>query len=301
MPARLAVFPKCYLDALVIERSLSLFEWIEMAATLPYVEGLELYPPALDSLTPTYLARVREATEQHGLVIPMMCASPDFIHRDARRRAIEIERYQMIIGSIAWLGGSTCRILSGQRQPGVARGEGIHWVVDAIRQLLPHAERHEIVLVMENHYKDGYWQYPEFAQHSDIFLEIVEQIDSPWFGINYDPSNALIAGEDPYELLDAVKQRVVTMHASDRSLEGGTLDDLRRVDADPVLGYAPFVKHGVIGEGLIDYDRIFATLKSVDFGGWISIEDGQDPASGMDHLRRSAEFLRAKMEQYNLA
>jgi sugar phosphate isomerase/epimerase len=50
---------------------------------------------------------------------------------------------------------------------------------------------------MENHYKDSYWRYPEFAQKMDIFTAIIEQIDSPWFGINYDPSNTLLAGEDP--------------------------------------------------------------------------------------------------------
>ncbi len=300
MSARLAVFPKCYLDALVVERSMSLFDWIEMAATLPHVEGLELYPPAFESFEPDYLARVRSAIERHGLQMPMMCASPDFVRREPRQRREEIERYQMIIGIVAALGGATCRILSGQRQPDVARDEGIRWVVDAIKQLLPHAERHRVVLVMENHYKDGYWQYPEFAQRSDVFLEIVEQIDSPWFGINYDPSNAVIAGEDPYALLDAVKHRVVSMHASDRSLEGGTLSDLQRFDVDPLQGYAPFVRHGVIGEGLIDYDRIFSTLYSAGFQGWISIEDGQDPLNGMDHLRRSAAFLHAKMVQHKL-
>ena len=72
---------------------------------------------------------------------------------------------------------------------------------------------------MENHYKDNYWQYPEFAQKMDVFVEIVEQIDSPWFGVNYDPSNTILAGEDPLVLLERVKHRVVTMHASDRYLK----------------------------------------------------------------------------------
>ena len=101
-------------------------------------------------------------------------------------------------------------------------------------------------------------------------------------------------------MLDAVKHRMVTLHASDRSLEGGTLEDLRRMDADPMQGYASFVKHGIIGQGLIDYDRIFATLAEIKFAGWISIEDGQDPAVGMEHLRESAEFLWGKMGEYGL-
>jgi len=28
---------------------------------------------------------------------------------------------------------------------------------------------------LENHYKDGTWQYPEFAQPEDVFLEILER------------------------------------------------------------------------------------------------------------------------------
>lgn len=301
MPARLAAFPKCYLDALVVDHSMTLEQWIDMAATLPHIEGLELYPPAFASLDPAYLGRVRAQIEGYNLQAPMMCASPDFIKRDPAERALEIDRQRVLIDAVALLGGETCRILSGQRQPDVSRAEGVAWTVEAIRALLPHAEQRGVVLVMENHYKDGYWAYPEFAQSSDIFLEIIEQIDSPVFGVNYDPSNALVAGDDPVELLQALKHRVVTMHASDRWLEGGTLDDLRRIDADPVAGYAPFLKHGIIGRGLIPYDQIFEVLAEIGFAGWISIEDGQDPTVGMEHLRESAIFLRSKMEQYGLA
>lgn len=231
----------------------------------------------------------------------MMCASPDFIQPEPAERRAQVERQQAVIDMVAALGGSTCRVLSGQRLPQVSRADGVAWTVEAIQALLPHAAQRRVMLVMENHYKDSYWQYPEFAQAKDVYLEIIGQIESPWFGVNYDPSNALIAGDDPIEVLEAVKHRVATLHASDRSLEGGTLEDLRRMDADPMQGYAPFVKHGIIGQGLIDYDRIFSILASVNFAGWISIEDGQDPAAGMENLRESAEFLWRKMEQYGLA
>jgi sugar phosphate isomerase/epimerase len=55
------------------------------------------------------------------------------------------------------------------------------------------------------------------------------------------------------------------------------------------------LKHGVIGKGLNDYDKILAILKSVGFNGWISIEDG---VNGMDELRESVTFLRRKMKEY---
>ena len=91
-----------------------------------------------------------------------------------------------------------------------------------------YAEKKAIILTIENHYKDGYWEYPEFALKSEVFLEIIDQIDLPYFGINFDPSNTIVAGEDPIELLQKIKSRVVTMHASDRYLNGGNVADLRK-------------------------------------------------------------------------
>jgi sugar phosphate isomerase/epimerase len=165
--------------------------------------------------------------------------------------------------------------------------------VGVITSLLPFAEAHGVVLTMENHYKDNYWQYPEFAQKMDVFVEIVDQINSPWFGVNFDPSNTILAGEDPLVLLERVKHRVVSMHASDRYLKHGTLADLRKEESS--VGYASRLSHGVIGRGMNDYDKIFATLASVGFDSWISIEDGVD---GMDELRESVHFLRAKIDQH---
>ena len=146
---------------------------------------------------------------------------------------------------------------------------------------------------MENHYKDNYWRYPEFAQPMKIFTAILDQIESPWLGVNFDPSNALLAGEEPLELLERVKHRVVSMHASDRYLSSGTLADLRREEDS--IGYAQRLSHGVIGKGLNDYDKIFATLKSIGFSSWISIEDGMN---GVEDLRESVRFLRAKINEY---
>ncbi len=144
---------------------------------------------------------------------------------------------------------------------------------------------------MENHYKDNYWKYPEFAQSLDVFAEIVEEIESPWFGVNFDPSNAILAGEDPLVLLERVKNRVVSMHASDRYLTFGTIEDLRKEEDS--VGYAARLSHGEIGKGLNDYDKIFEILRSVGFSSWISIEDGLD---GMDELRNSVQFLKAKID-----
>jgi len=289
---RLAVFPKGYMDDLCVKKTMTLFDWIDLASQLD-VEGLELYDGFFASFEEEYLAQVRSALDRYHLAMPMLCFSPDFTQPDEDARRREVERTRRAIDLAAYFNGVTCRVLSGQARPGVTREEGIRWTVASIRELLPYAESRGIILAMENHYKDGYWLYREFAQRMDLFLEIVNQIDSPWFRVNYDPSNALVAGGDPIELLNAVKERVVTMHASDRYLTTGNLDDLRQ--ADGTLGYVSTLKHGVIGQGLNDYDAIFSILASVGFDGWISIEDGEN---GMEDLHASVAFLRQKMREH---
>jgi sugar phosphate isomerase/epimerase len=291
MKPRLAAFPKCFMDQLCVDRTMTVFDWIELASTLG-VDGLEFYSGFLED-DEAFLGKVKVALEKHSLTMPMLCCSPDFTEPDPALLAKEIGREKRMIEITAFFGGHFCRVLSGQRRPELSRQAGVAQVVRVIKDLLPFAEKHGVVLNMENHYKDNYWKYPEFAQKMDVFCAIVDQIDSPWFGVNYDPSNTILAGEDPLELLERVKHRVVTMHASDRYLKTGTIEDLRREEDS--VGYASRLAHGVIGKGMNDYDKIFSTLNAAGFHSWISIEDGMN---GMDDLRESVRFLRNKIDQH---
>jgi len=232
--------------------------------------------------------------EDTGKVIPMMCCSPDFTHTDEQFRLAEIEKQKRWIAMANAMGASYCRVLSGQRRPGIPVEDGVQLAADCIEACLPFARQHNVTLIIENHYKDDFWLYPEFAQKMDVFCMLVNKVQDPFFGVNYDPSNTYLAGEDPLELLKRISKRVVTMHASDRYLTEGKIEDLRKEEMD-AAGYAKRLKHGEIGKGLNDYDAIFSELKSVGFNGWISIEDGVD---GMDQLERSVAFLRRKMAEY---
>lgn len=296
----LAAFPKCFLDALCVTREMLLDQWIDLSTQFD-VDGLEFYWGFTPQNNPREWDRIRRRVEEQNRSIPMMCYSSDFTKPSLKDRNAEIAMQKDAIRATAALGGKYCRVLSGQRRPEVSRDDGLRWVRECIESVLPFAADHKIILILENHYKDGYWQYPEFAQRTSDFLELVNSIsETKWFGVNYDPSNAVIAGEDPIQLLEAVKHRVKTMHASDRYFEGGTLEDLRRIEAQPQTGYASILKHGVIGRGLNDYDKIFTILKDAGFHGWISIEDGPDPATGVQDIAESAKFLRKKMRQFGI-
>jgi sugar phosphate isomerase/epimerase len=295
MPLKISAFPKCYLDEISLGR-MSLFEWIRMARTLD-ADGLEMYEHFFTSLEPDYLNSVADAIHSAGFAMPMLCCSPDFTapEPDERKRAIDHEAQMVEVTARLGGPGAVCRILSGQRYPNVSWEQGRDWVIQGIESVLPVARENKVILGMENHYKDGFWKYPEFAQKRERFVAIVNSIsDRSNFGVQYDPSNAIVAGDDPIDLLRDIPDRVVSMHASDRYLaEGATLDDLRQ--SDGTLGYSANLKHGVTGKGLNDYDTIFRILAEHNYRGWVSIEDGMN---GMDEMAESLAFLRRMSEQY---
>jgi sugar phosphate isomerase/epimerase len=290
---KLAAFPKAYMRQLCKEGTMTLREWVDLAEPLG-LDGLEYYSGMLELADPANWAGARRTVEERGMVIPMLCCSPDFSHPDAAFRQIEIEKEKNWIRMSAALGAKYCRVLSGQRRPELDREQGLTLVAQSIEACLPEAEKCGVTLIIENHYKDDFWNYPEFAQKMDVFCDLIARVNHPHFGVNYDPSNAFLAGDDPLELLERVKHRVVTMHASDRYLIEGTIEDLRN-DETGSTGYAKRLRHGTIGRGLNNYDAIFSTLKSVGFDGWVSIEDGVD---GMEQLAESVRFVRAKLKQH---
>jgi sugar phosphate isomerase/epimerase len=290
---KLAAFPKAFMQSLCRDGTMRVSEWIDLASKLD-IDGLEWYAGFIEMEDENNWLRFRKEVEANNKVIPMMCCSPDFTHPDPLFRAKEIEKQKHWIQMTYVLGGSYCRVLSGQRRPVLSEEEGVNLAATCIEACLPYAEERNIILILENHYKDDFWEYPEFAQRMDVFCKLVDKIDHPNFGVNYDPSNTFLAGEDPLELLYRISHRVVTMHASDRYLKEGTIEELRKEDAG-TLGYAKRLSHGEIGKGMNDYDAIFAELKRVGFNGWISIEDGVE---GMDQLERSVSFLRKKIASY---
>ena len=287
---RIAAFPKCYMDELCIHKTMTVPQWIELASTLG-VDGLEFYAGFMET-DPAWIADIRARLDAHGLQMPMLCCSPDFTSDNIDAEiAKEIEWIKLT----AAFDGKYCRVLSGQRRPDLTTEQGLDRVAGAIEACLKAADDYDITLILENHYKDNYWTYPEWAQSSERIAALIARIDHPRFMINYDPSNAFLAGEDPLDVLEVVKHRVITMHASDRTLLYGTIEDLRNEEND-AIGYASRLSHGEIGKGLNDYDAIFTTLKAAGrMPDWVSIEDGMN---GIDELKRSVDFVRRKVQQH---
>src|SRR5678816_4212606 len=153
---KLAAFPKAFMQALCKDGTLSVSEWIEMAAQLN-IDGLEWYAGFIEMQDESNWIKFRQQVESHGKSIPMMCCSPDFTHPEESFRSNEIAKQKRWIDMTRTLGGSYCRVLSGQRRPELSLDVGVKFAADCIHACLPYAQERGITLILENHYKDDFW------------------------------------------------------------------------------------------------------------------------------------------------
>ena len=188
---KLAAFPKAYMDQLCVDGTMTLREWIDLAATLD-IDGLEFYTGLLDLQDRTRWAEARKATEDHGMTIPMLCAHPISripIRSSAQtrnRQAEVLDRYDRCTSA----GTLLPRPLAVSVVLKSAAPTGSKFAAQCIEACCPICRSStDITLIIENHYKDDFWEYPEFAQKMDVFCDLVDRINVTNFGVNYDPSN----------------------------------------------------------------------------------------------------------------
>lgn len=117
--------------------------------------------------------------------------------------------------------------------------------------------------------------------------KMLEVIDRPELGINWDPSHMMWQDVDPAAFLLDFADRIYHVHAKDsrRNLDGrnGRLSS-HLPWGDPRRGW-DFVS---VGHGDVPWERCFRNLNSIGYAGPISVE-WED--AGMDRLRGAPEAL----------
>jgi sugar phosphate isomerase/epimerase len=125
----------------------------------------------------------------------------------------------------------------------------------------------------------GVEQHGPYTAKIKRLRRILELVDSPWIRVNYDCGNTYLAGEDPYEMLEAVIDKVVHVHAKDISLQQSEAE--RGKVTGTAVGCA-------CGDGVIDWTRIVRRLKRAGFGGVLSVECGTEEQAvrSLSHLKQ---------------
>lgn len=266
---RFAAVPMIFFKAIVLERTMALEEWFPIAASLA-LDGTEIHDRSLTSFEPAYLDHIGEEVARHGLVVSQFVGAADFTHPDPAVRERELEITRRNIEAAARLGATCVRVTAGQAHPTITREQGIAWAVEGLRAAAEYAAARGVWAAYEDHYKDYFWERPDFSQRSEIFLEIVDRLRDSALKINFDFGNPVMLGEDPLAVLREVVDRVVHVHCSDR--------------------YPGEYPHQIAGEGSVDFAAGFRILHAAGYDGWLSSE--YNGTQGIDGLRKSVAYLR---------
>jgi sugar phosphate isomerase/epimerase len=201
----------------------------------------------------------------------MLTTYPDFTHPDAAQRKKELELEIEAVRLAAALGAQFIRVTAGQAHPETSINDGIVWASDGLACLVEAAGCLGVQLAYENHAKPGAWEYTDFSQPPEIFLEILSRVPSPLLGVNFDTGNATAFAANPLTFLEQIAGRVVSVHASDTSERGQ-------------------LKHVLLGTGVTPFRALFHGLKSSGFDGWICMEE----ASGLGRpgVEAAAQTIR---------
>jgi sugar phosphate isomerase/epimerase len=128
-----------YFKAIVLDQTLSLFDWLEIASGLPR-DGTEIHWRMLPNASGD-IDRLRGVLHVRHLRVSQVTCAPDFTNPDATVRTAD-------------------------------------------RTILDQAARHQVLLAFENHYKDYFWEHPDFAQRAETFLAIVHALGPHGLRVN---------------------------------------------------------------------------------------------------------------------
>ncbi len=271
---RISCLPVSFFSDIIAGR-MTVAEWARMGAALG-LDGIDLSILFVPDRSPQAVSAMRREIEDAGTQVVMVTSYPDFTHPDPVQRVKELELEEEVFHVAAGLGAKYVRVTDGQAHPETGRAEGVAWAVEGLSRLVERVRDSGVIPVFENHAKPGAWQYTDFSQSPDIFLEIVRQTEGIGLGVNFDTGNAAAYADDPLALLRAVMHRVVTVHAADTAVKGE-------------------LRHVLLGTGVTPFSELFEQLVRTGWDGWICMEEAS--YQGRTGVELAARFVRQTWEE----
>jgi sugar phosphate isomerase/epimerase len=172
---------------------------------------------------------------------------PSWIEPDPHYRQIRIDHTTRAL-TLARELGAPCITTEpgGPVEPGGSWKAALGLFVEGLKPVAEHAEKEGVLLLVE----------PEpglLIETADQFLELMQHLDSPAVGMNFDIGHAFCVGDDPAATIPRVAPYIRHFH----------LEDIA----------ATRVHHHLIpGEGAIDFAAALRAIKGIGYDGWVTVE-----------------------------
>jgi sugar phosphate isomerase/epimerase len=185
------------------------------------IDGVDMTAYWFKSTDPAYLASLRNLAFKNGVCFSGAATGASTVQADAAKRAQVLQEIKKWVDVTESLGAPHLRVFAGKLPAGATVQQGITWTVDTLKVACEYAGKKGITLGIEDH--EG------ITQSSDICLEILHRVDSPFFGINLDITNFVPTPQsDVYAQIEATVPYATHAHIRDH-FENGAPIDLDRV------------------------------------------------------------------------
>ncbi len=224
---------------------MDLFEFVDFCHEhgLSGAELTSYYFP--DNVDDAYLLKLKRHCHLRGVSISGGAIRNDFTQVDPLAVARDLAHTRQWIGHYAKLGAPAIRIFAGQPIAGEETSRTLARCAQICQLACHDAAAQGVMLALENH--------GGVTARAEGLLEIVRQVQSPAFGVNFDSGN-FNAGDDPYRELEMIAPYAVNAQVKVEVRVGGV--------AQPT-----------------DLERVLQILRQANYSGWVALEyeAKQDP------------------------
>ncbi len=266
--------------------------WPKGRAERRYAGVTHLDVAALDAAG---AAQTNELLARYNVRISGLGYYPNPLTPDAAEAQVYVEHIKAVIRAAALLGVNVVNTFIGRDW---TRSLDENWprFLTTWRPLIAYAEDQGVKIAIENcpmlFSRDEWPGGKNLARNPAIWRRMFEDILSPNFGLNYDPSHMIWQQMDYLAPLREFKDRIFHVHAKDARLDRHKLDQVG-ILAYPNEYHTPKLP----GLGDVNWGQFFSLLTDNGYGGDVCVEVEDRAFEGSLELRklslvRSHAYLR---------
>lgn len=242
-------FGEVYDDQEKPSKKMSLEDFINRAHELK-VDGISLESCFIPKFDDSYLRGIKKMLDDYNLDRVYAWGHPDGLQGGKNKKA-----YDEMISHIEFakaIGAKVMRVVGSSLmfrfEP---HGPQIEKLSDMFSKAVKFAEKAGIKLADENH----------IDYNPEEMLQIVKNVNSPNFGINFDTGNFMRVLADPIEGMEKLAKYTFATHVKDLKPQKG-----QSVSSWHFFACTP------VGDGLVDNQKLARLLKDAAYEGFLAVE-----------------------------
>lgn len=236
--------------------------------------------------TPDDARRIQDLTATYGVAISGLGYYPNPLTADKDEAAAYAGHIKHVITAASLLEVGVMNTFVGRDH---TKSVDENWprFLEVWRPIIQHAEDQGVKVGIENcpmsFTKDEWPGGKNLMTSPAIWRRAFNDIPSPSFGLNFDPSHFILQHMDYLKAMREFAPRLVHMHAKDARIDVDRLNDVG-VFAHPNLFHTPKLP----GMGDVDWGKFFSVLTETGYSGAVCIEVEDRAFEGSLELRKAS-------------